>query len=125
MVAAPSTNAPPSLLAGLIGYGIEGSLTPVMHEQEGAAQGMRYVYRRIDLQVLGLGVEASPELPTAAERMGYDGLNITFPCKQAVMPVLYELSGDAADHQPQSGSVGGPLHGAACRTLQRHEPRGG
>ena len=54
MVAAPSTNAPPSLLAGLIGYGIEGSLTPVMHEQEGAAQGMRYVYRRIDLQVLGL-----------------------------------------------------------------------
>jgi Shikimate dehydrogenase substrate binding domain len=40
--------------------------------------------------------------------MGYDGLNITFPCKQAVMPVLYELSGDAADHQPQSVSVGGP-----------------
>ena len=65
MVAAPSTNAPPSLLAGLIGYGIEGSLTPAMHEQEGAAQGMRYIYRRIDLQVLGLGVEASPELPTA------------------------------------------------------------
>lgn len=96
MVAAPATNARPSLLAGLIGYGIQGSLTPAMHEQEGAAQGLRYVYRRIDLQALGLGVEALPELLTAAERMGYDGLNITFPCKQAVMPLLHELSDDAA-----------------------------
>jgi shikimate dehydrogenase len=96
MVAAPTTNASSSLLAGLIGYGIQGSLTPSMHEQEGAAQGLRYVYRRIDLQVLGLGAEALPELLTAAERMGYDGLNITFPCKQAVIPLLHELSDDAA-----------------------------
>ena len=96
MVAASSTNPRPSLLAGLIGYGIQGSLTPAMHEQEGAAQGLRYVYRRIDLQALGLGAEALPELLTAAERMGFDGLNITFPCKQAVMPLLHELSEDAA-----------------------------
>jgi shikimate dehydrogenase len=96
MVAAPTTNPSSSLLAGLIGYGIQGSLTPSMHEQEGAAQGLRYVYRRIDLQVLGLGAEALPELLTAAERMGYDGLNITFPCKQAVIPLLHELSDDAA-----------------------------
>ena len=87
---------PRSILAGLIGYGIQGSLTPAMHEQEGAAQGLRYVYRRIDLQVLGLGAEALPELLTAAERMGFDGLNITFPCKQAVIPLLHELSEDAA-----------------------------
>jgi shikimate dehydrogenase len=96
MVAALTTNPSSSLLAGLIGYGIQGSLTPSMHEQEGAAQGLRYVYRRIDLQVLGLGAEALPELLTAAERMGYDGLNITFPCKQAVIPLLHELSDDAA-----------------------------
>ena len=96
MVAASSANPRQSLLAGLIGYGIQGSLTPAMHEQEGAAQGLRYVYRRIDLQTLGLGAEALPELLTAAERMGFDGLNITFPCKQAVMPLLHELSEDAA-----------------------------
>ena len=90
------TTQPKSMLAGLIGYGIQGSLTPAMHEQEGAAQGLRYVYRRIDLQVLGLGAEALPELLTAAERMGFDGLNITFPCKQAVIPLLHELSEDAA-----------------------------
>jgi shikimate dehydrogenase len=86
----------PNVLAGLIGYGIQGSLTPAMHEQEGAAQGLRYVYRRIDLQVLGLGTDALPELVTAAERTGFDGLNITFPCKQAVIPILHELSEDAA-----------------------------
>jgi shikimate dehydrogenase len=85
-----------SVLAGLIGYGIQGSLTPAMHEQEGTAQGLRYVYRRIDLQTLGLSAEALPELLTAAERMGFDGLNITFPCKQAVIPLLHELSKDAA-----------------------------
>ena len=90
------TVPPKSLLAGLIGYGIQASLTPAMHEQEGAAQGLRYVYRRIDLQVLGLGAGALPELLTAAERMGFDGLNITFPCKQAVIPHLHELSEDAA-----------------------------
>ena len=81
----------PSLLAGLIGCGIQASLTPTMHEREGAAQGLRYVYRRIDLDILGLGVEALPELLAAAEHMGFDGLNITFPCKQAVLP-LQELT---------------------------------
>jgi shikimate dehydrogenase len=85
-----------SVLAGLVGYGIQGSLTPAMHEQEGAAQGLRYVYRRVDLQALGLGAEALPELLVAAERMGFDGLNITFPCKQAIIPLLHELSDDAA-----------------------------
>src|SRR4051812_35620811 len=84
-----------SRLAGLIGFGIQGSLTPAMHEQEGAAQGMRYVYRKIDLQQLGLDAQALPELLTAAERMSFDGLNITFPCKQAVIPLLHDLSEDA------------------------------
>ena len=103
-----------SLLAGLIGYGIQASLTPSMHEQEGAAQGRRYVYRKIDLQPLGLDAAALPELLTAAERMGFDGLNITFPCKQAVIPLLDELStsayeqADPLDGAQPSGVVGQP-----------------
>jgi shikimate dehydrogenase len=84
-----------SLLAGLIGTGIGGSLTPALQEQESAAQGLRLLYRRIDLAALGLGVEALPELLTAAERFGFAGLNITHPCKQAVIPLLDELSPDA------------------------------
>jgi shikimate dehydrogenase len=82
-------------LVGLIGEGIGSSLTPIMHEREGEMQGVRYVYRIIDLTRLGLGVEALPELLVAAERMGFNGLNITHPCKQAVIPLLTELSEDA------------------------------
>ena len=85
----------PALLAGLIGTGIGASLTPALHEREGAEQGLRAVYRRLDFGALGIGVEALPELVVAAERLGFAGLNITHPCKQAVIPLLDELSPDA------------------------------
>ena len=88
-------DARPAVLGGLIGAGIQASRTPAMHEREGALQGLRYVYRRIDLRALQLGIEALPELLRAAERMGFAGLNITHPAKQAVVPLLDELS-DAA-----------------------------
>ena len=84
-----------SVLLGLIGQDIQGSRTPEMHMREGEAQGLRLVYRLIDLTKLGLGVEALPELLTAAQRMGFNGLNITHPCKQAVIPHLDELSDNA------------------------------
>jgi len=86
---------PASFLIGLIGAGIQASRTPGMHMLEGSRQGLRYVYKLIDLEKLGLGVEALPELLSAAERMGFDGLNITHPCKQAVIPLLTELSQEA------------------------------
>lgn len=85
----------PALLAGLVGTGIGASLTPAMHEREGAEQGLRSIYRLLDLEKLGLGIEALPELLTAAERTGFAGLNVTHPCKQAVIPLLHELSDDA------------------------------
>ena len=86
----------PPLLLGLIGTGIQLSRTPAMHMREAAAQGVACIYRLIDLTELGLGAEALPELLTAAERMGFDGLNVTHPCKQAVLPLLSELSPEAA-----------------------------
>jgi shikimate dehydrogenase len=84
-----------AFLVGLIGAGIQASLTPAMHEHEGAAQGLRYIYRLINLTSLGLGQEALAELVTAAQRMGFAGLNITHPCKQSVIPFLDDLSDDA------------------------------
>ncbi|WGS54822.1 shikimate dehydrogenase [Paraburkholderia sp. D15] len=84
-----------SYLVGLIGSGIGGSLSPAMHEEEGSQLGLHYVYRRIDLEALRLDLAALPDLLSAAERMGYNGLNITYPCKQAVIPLLDELSDDA------------------------------
>jgi shikimate dehydrogenase len=92
---ASSQATPHSYLCGLIGAGIGGSLTPAMHEEEGSKLGLHYVYRRIDLEALQLDVAALPELLSAAERMGFNGLNITYPCKQAVIPLLDELSDDA------------------------------
>lgn len=89
-------DARPGVLAGLIGSGIGASLTPAMHEREGAAQGLRLVYRRIDLAALGLGPEALEDLLVAAQRFGFAGLNITHPGKQAVIPLLDDLSPDAS-----------------------------
>lgn len=86
----------PSVLVGLVGTGIQASRTPALHEREGAEQGLRYVYKLIDLEVLGLDASALPEILTAAQRFGFAGLNITHPCKQAVIPLLDELSPDAA-----------------------------
>jgi shikimate dehydrogenase len=85
----------PSFLVGLIGSGIQASRTPAMHEREGDEQGVRYTYKTIDLDQLGLDTKALPELLLAAERMGFAGLNITHPGKQAVIPLLDELSPDA------------------------------
>lgn len=84
------------VLLGLIGAGIQRSRTPALHEHEGAAQGLNCLYQLIDLECLGLTVEALPDLLTAAERMGFAGLNITHPCKQAVIPLLTGISPDAA-----------------------------
>ena len=59
-----------------------------MHEREADEQGLRYLYRLIDIETLGLGIEALPELFIAAERMGFAGVNVTHPCKQSVIPLF-------------------------------------
>ena len=87
------------LLVGLIGAGIGRSLTPAMQEAEAAAQGLRLHYQLIDLDraaaTTSRGVEALPGLIAAARTMGFAGLNITYPCKQAVIPLLDALSDEA------------------------------
>lgn len=94
-VPAPAPIPGNSILVGLIGAGIQASRTPAMHEREADALGLRCIYRLIDLDRLGIGPDALPELLSGAERMGYTGLNVTFPCKQAIIPLLDELSDDA------------------------------
>ncbi|MBX3645513.1 MAG: shikimate dehydrogenase [Rubrivivax sp.] len=83
------------LLVGLIGAGIQRSLTPAMHEEEARAQGLRLHYQLIDLDVARVDAGALPTLISAARTMGFAGLNITYPCKQAVIPLLDELSDEA------------------------------
>lgn len=82
-------------LLGLIGAGIQQSLTPAMQEEEARAQGLRLHYQLIDLNVTGADSSQLPNLLAAARTMGFAGLNITFPCKQAVIPLLDALSDEA------------------------------
>ena len=105
----------PPVLLGLIGKGIGASRTPALHEREGAAQGLRTIYRLIDLDRLNLPADALPELLTAAERTGFAGLNITHPCKQAVLPLLHELSDDARALGAVNTVVTTPTGGASPR----------
>lgn len=86
---------PDTVLAGLIGRGIQASRTPALHEHEGDAQALRYLYRLIDADQLGLDDSALPGLLDAAQRTGFTGLNITYPFKQAILPLLDELSEEA------------------------------
>ncbi|MFF8186992.1 shikimate dehydrogenase [Microbacterium sp. NPDC016588] len=84
-----------SYLVGLIGSGIQTSLTPALHEGEADALGLRYLYRLIDIDRLGKTATDAAELVRAARNVGYDALNITHPCKQTVFDALDELSPDA------------------------------
>jgi shikimate dehydrogenase len=84
------------LMAGLIGTGIQASLTPAMHMEEGRAQGFPYIYELIDLAARGLVPDDLPRLLDDAEARGLSGLNITHPCKQLVIPHLDELSPEAS-----------------------------
>ncbi|MEE6169011.1 MULTISPECIES: shikimate dehydrogenase [unclassified Mycolicibacterium] len=82
-------------LAGLIGTGVGPSLTPALHMAEGRAQGLEYVYRTLDLNVLGLSPDQVGEMLTWTRRLGYDGLNITHPCKQLVVDHLDDIDATA------------------------------
>lgn len=94
-LAATTGPADDKVLVGLIGAGIQRSLSPAMHEEEARCQGLKLHYQLIDLDRLGLEAGALPQLLQAARWMGFAGLNITFPCKQAVIPWLDDLSDEA------------------------------
>jgi shikimate dehydrogenase len=118
----------PSHLIGLIGANVAGSLSPLLHEREAAAHGLRYAYRTLDLNALGLAPDDAGQLARDAARLGYTGLNVTHPCKQSVIAGLDGLSDDARelgavntvvidphDRGPRSGGSG-----AAARLTGRN-----
>ena len=82
-----------SYLIGLVGSGIGPSASPALHEREADELGLRYLYRRLDLDVLRRPVA---DVLAAARLAGFDGLNVTHPAKQEVLPHLDELSPEAA-----------------------------
>ncbi len=98
--AAPAASALPSssprrVLIGLIGAGIQQSLSPALHEEEARQHGMRLHYQLIDLDRTASTPDQLPTLLSAVRIMGYAGCNVTYPCKQAVIPYLDGLSEEA------------------------------
>lgn len=84
------------VLAGLIGRGIARSRTPEMHMAEAAAQSLRGVYRIIDVDTLPEDEQNLKAIVHAAEVTGFNGLNVTYPFKMEVIPLLDQLSPNAA-----------------------------
>jgi shikimate dehydrogenase len=81
------------ILVGLVGANILKSLSPALHEDAFAAAGIRGHYHLMDLDRLqGRRLE---QVFGAIKTAGFDGINVTFPCKQAIIPLLDEVSAEA------------------------------
>lgn len=83
-------------LTGLIGSGILASRSPWLHEQEAAAQGIRLHYTMFDFADRGWAEDHLPHLLQSLQDQGFVGVNVTYPFKQAIIPLLSELSPEAA-----------------------------
>jgi shikimate dehydrogenase len=82
-------------LVGLIGTNIAKSLAPSLHEDAFAAAGLIGHYHLMDVSVLpGRRLE---ELLAAARSAGFAGVNITHPFKEAVIPLLDQVSAEATE----------------------------
>lgn len=91
-----SASTGPSVRIGLLGRGIGSSLTPIMHETEGRRLGLAYRYDLVDFDRLGLEDTDLDAVLGAAQALGYAGVNVTYPFKQAVLALLDGLSPEAA-----------------------------
>lgn len=85
-----------AIRVGLVGRGIGASLTPIMHQREGARLGLEYDYMLIDFDTLGLENSDLALVIEQAREAGFAGLNVTYPFKQQALALLDEISPDAA-----------------------------
>lgn len=82
------------LLTGLIGAPIAHSASPAMHERAAEALGLRGHYQLIE--VAGADAAGLAMMLEGVRRLGFAGVNVTFPYKEAVVPLLDELAPAAA-----------------------------
>ncbi len=85
----------PATIVGLIGSNIMQSLSPALHEDAFAAHGIRGHYHLMDLD---RSTERRLEqLLRAVKAVGFAGVNVTFPVKQTILPLLDEVSLEARE----------------------------
>jgi len=88
--------APGTIVVGLIGQGIDRSRTPKMHEEEGRAQGLPYVYRILNTDHMSAPRLGFGEILKRVEQAGYAGVNVTHPFKREALGLVDEVSEKAA-----------------------------
>jgi shikimate dehydrogenase len=81
-------------LTGLLGAPIANSAAPAMHERAAEALDLRCHYQLIE--VAGATREELKVLLDGVRRLGFAGINVTYPYKEAVVDLLDELSPNAA-----------------------------
>ncbi|MEQ9813705.1 MAG: shikimate dehydrogenase [Azospirillaceae bacterium] len=84
-----------TLNVGLVGRGIAASRSPVMHELEGRRLGLDYAYHRIDFDALELDDGMLPAVLSCLAELGFVGVNVTHPFKQAALAQLHRLGPSA------------------------------
>jgi shikimate dehydrogenase len=77
-------------LTGLIGAPIAHSASPAMHGQAADALGIHCHYQLIE--IAGADTAELRALLDSIKRIGFAGINVTFPYKEAVVPLLDDLS---------------------------------
>lgn len=77
-------------LIGLIGWPVSHSRSPAMHNAAAAALGLNWAYVPLPVRPDDL-----PTAVSALSALGFRGVNVTVPHKQAVLPLLQELDDGA------------------------------
>jgi shikimate dehydrogenase len=104
-------------LVGLIGSNIQNSLSPALHEDAFEAAGIHGHYHLMDLDVLGkTDLRAMLQ---SVRRVGFAGVNVTHPYKEAVIPFLDALSSEAR----QIGAVNTVVIGKDSSTVGHNTDR--
>ena len=85
-----------AILAGLVGRHIGASRSPWLHEREARAQGFELTYTLFDFATTRHAEHDLCAQIATVERLGYAGLNVTHPYKQAVIGCLDDLTPNAA-----------------------------
>ncbi len=107
------------MLVGLLGANIGQSLAPPLHEDAFAACGMTGHYHLMDVD--GPRPRTLTELVVAVRTAGFAGVNVTFPFKEAVIPLLDEVSPEATE----IGAVNTVVLDPAGRTTGYNTDRSG
>ena len=81
--------------SGLIGRDILASRSPWLHEQEARALGFEHKNKHNNIKARGLGEDELGPLLKRLSGEGFSGVNVTFPFKASVMPLLDSIDDGA------------------------------